>query len=140
MDDLATSADRYLEAGGLRLDLRNKQLHLHGRVVDLRPRSWSLLKCLAEHPGQLLTKDEIMQMVWGETVVTEASLNQAIRDLRKILGDDARSGWASSLAAFPNQQAKEADSRGMPGTEVMKAYLQAVSDAGYQWPYEYKID
>ena len=58
----------------------------------------------------------------------------------KTLGDDARSGWASSLAAFPNQQAKEADSRGMPGTEVMKAYLQAVSDAGYEWPYEYKID
>ncbi len=58
----------------------------------------------------------------------------------KTLGGDVRSGWASSLASFPNQQAKEADGRGMPGTDVMNAYLKAVSDAGYQWPFEYKID
>ncbi|MEM7429258.1 MAG: C4-dicarboxylate ABC transporter substrate-binding protein, partial [Pseudomonadota bacterium] len=58
----------------------------------------------------------------------------------KELGEDARAGWAQSLAEFPSQQAKEADGRGMPGTEVMKAYLDAVAATGYQWPYEYSID
>jgi TRAP-type C4-dicarboxylate transport system substrate-binding protein len=58
----------------------------------------------------------------------------------KTLGDDVRSGWAASLAPFPNLQAKDADGRGMPGTEVMKAYLDAVAATGYEWPTEYVIE
>ena len=58
----------------------------------------------------------------------------------KELGEDARAGWAASLAEFPNRQAKDADGRGMPGTEVMNAYLKAVADTGYSWPHEYVIE
>ncbi len=58
----------------------------------------------------------------------------------KVLPEEARAGWAKSLASFPNKQAKDADGRGMPGSEVMKNYLAAVSEAGYKWPVEYKID
>ena len=58
----------------------------------------------------------------------------------KELSEDARAGWAASLASFPSQQAKEADGRGMPGTEVMKAYLAAVDATGYPWPYVYTIE
>ena len=45
----------------------------------------------------------------------------------KTLPEEARAGWAESLASFSNQQAKDADGRGMPGSEVMKAYLAAVA-------------
>jgi TRAP-type C4-dicarboxylate transport system substrate-binding protein len=58
----------------------------------------------------------------------------------KTLSEDVRTEWAVSLAAFPNQQAKEADGRGMPGSEVMKAYLKAVDALGYQWPHKYSIE
>ncbi len=58
----------------------------------------------------------------------------------KELGEDARAGWAASLTSFPNQQAKEADGRGMPGTDVMNAYLAAVAESGYAWPHEYSIE
>ncbi len=58
----------------------------------------------------------------------------------KELGDEARAGWAASLTSFPNQQAKEADGRGMPGSEVLKAYLEAVTATGYEWPVVYEID
>ena len=58
----------------------------------------------------------------------------------KELGEDARAGWAESLAAFPGLQAKEADGRGMPGSEVMAAYLAAVDATGYSWPYTYSLD
>ena len=58
----------------------------------------------------------------------------------KELGEDARAGWAVSLAEFPNRQAKDADGRGMPGSEVMKAYLSAVSETGYSWPHDYTIE
>ena len=62
-----------------------------GNRIDLRPRSLQLIRYLAERPGQLLSKQELIEAVWPDTIVTEASLNQAIRELRKILGDDAKS-------------------------------------------------
>lgn len=58
----------------------------------------------------------------------------------KELSEEARAGWAESLTSFPNQQAKDADGRGMPGSDVMNAYLAAVADAGYTMPVEYTID
>ncbi len=57
----------------------------------------------------------------------------------KTLGDDVRAGWAESLTSFPAQQATDADGRGMPGTEVMNAYLKAVEGVGYSWPVQYEI-
>jgi len=56
------------------------------------------------------------------------------------LPDDARAEWAASLANYPNLQAKDADSRGMPGTEVIRAYLDAVADGGHKWLVEYKLE
>ncbi|MEM9223761.1 MAG: C4-dicarboxylate TRAP transporter substrate-binding protein [Pseudomonadota bacterium] len=53
---------------------------------------------------------------------------------------EVRAEWAASLASFPNQQAKDADGRGMPGSEVMKAYLEAVSATGYDWPQAYQVE
>lgn len=58
----------------------------------------------------------------------------------KELSDEARAGWASSLTSFPNQQAKDADGRGMPGSDVLKTYLEAVSATGYEWPVVYEIE
>lgn len=56
------------------------------------------------------------------------------------LSQEARAGWAASLASFPSQQAADADGRGMPGSEVMAAYLEAVAATGYEWPYEYSLN
>jgi TRAP-type C4-dicarboxylate transport system substrate-binding protein len=58
----------------------------------------------------------------------------------QTLGDDVRAEWAASLTGFPQLQATEADGRGMPGTEVMKAYLAAVPMTGYDWPVEYVVE
>ncbi|QFS82822.1 C4-dicarboxylate-binding periplasmic protein precursor [Roseivivax sp. THAF40] len=56
------------------------------------------------------------------------------------LSAEARAGWAESLVSFPNQQAKDADGRGMPGTEVMKTYIEAVAATGYEMPVDYTIE
>ncbi|WP_162901660.1 C4-dicarboxylate TRAP transporter substrate-binding protein [Breoghania sp. L-A4] len=56
------------------------------------------------------------------------------------LPESARIEWANALTGFPARQAKDADERGMPGTEVMKAYLKAVTEAGYKWPVSYSLD
>ena len=79
-----------------------------------------------------------------------ASLNAAqergIEGLREAgafitdLPEEARAQWAQSLAKFSNRQAEEADGRGMPGSEVMRAYIAAASEAGYDWPVDYAIE
>ena len=58
----------------------------------------------------------------------------------KELPGEVRAGWAESLVGFPDQQAKDADGRGMPGSEVMQTYLEAVAADGYEWPVGYVIE
>jgi TRAP-type C4-dicarboxylate transport system substrate-binding protein len=54
--------------------------------------------------------------------------------------EEVRRGWAQSLAEFPNRMAKEADSRGMPGSQVLSSYIDLVTESGYEWPVTYIID
>jgi C4-dicarboxylate-binding protein DctP len=51
-----------------------------------------------------------------------------------------RAEWAASMAPFPNAMAKDADSRGQPGSEIMTAYLAAITASGYEWPVDYVIE
>ena len=75
----------------LRLDLREERLWNEEQLVNLRPKTWALMRYMAERPHELLTKRQLIDTVWPDRIVTEASLNQAIRELRKALGDNARS-------------------------------------------------
>lgn len=49
-----------------------------------------VLLCLARHPGETLSKDELFQAVWPKTVVTEDVLKRCIAELRRAFNDDAR--------------------------------------------------
>ncbi|MDD9745447.1 MULTISPECIES: C4-dicarboxylate TRAP transporter substrate-binding protein [Marinovum] len=55
------------------------------------------------------------------------------------LPEEVRTEWAQSLAEFPRKSAKEADSRGMPGTKVMQDFIDASKAAGHVWPVEYDL-
>ena len=70
----------------------------------------------------------------GLTGLREAGAN--VRELPA----EARAEWAESLTAFPQTQAADADGRGMPGSQVMQAYLDAVTASGYDWPVDYTIE
>ena len=61
-----------------------------GSIVPLRPRAWLVLRFLALHAGRLVGKDELMDEVWADCVVTEDSLVQAVGDVRRALGDAGR--------------------------------------------------
>lgn len=56
------------------------------------------------------------------------------------LAPEARQAWAETMADFPARMAADGDGRGMPASDVLKAYIAAVSAAGYTWPVDYKID
>jgi len=60
-----------------------------GKVVAVEPKAFRVLLLLLHRPQQLISKDELLQSVWGDTAVTEGSLTRCIWLLRRVLGDDA---------------------------------------------------
>jgi len=73
---------------GFVLDLgRGELLDAAGAPTELRAQALKVLLALGERAGQVVSKDELMQRVWGHVVVTEDSLVQAIGDIRRVLGD-----------------------------------------------------
>jgi DNA-binding winged helix-turn-helix (wHTH) protein len=69
---------------------RDALLDRQGAVVPLRPRAWLVLKFLAQRAGRLVEKNELLEEVWADCVVTEDSLVQAIGDIRRALDDVGR--------------------------------------------------
>lgn len=66
-----------------RITKGNKALSVEPKVLDV-------LVCLAQRPGEVFTRGEILRTVWPDTHVTEEALTYSISALRKVLGDDAR--------------------------------------------------
>jgi DNA-binding winged helix-turn-helix (wHTH) protein/predicted ATPase/type II secretory pathway predicted ATPase ExeA len=73
-----------------RLDLSGEQLWHEHQVIELRPKTFAVLRYLVEHTGRLVTKDELLDAVWAGTVVSDTVLKSCIRELRKALGDEAQ--------------------------------------------------
>lgn len=61
------------------------------KVRKLEPKVMEVLACMASRPGETVTKDEFMSEVWTGTIVTDDVLARCISELRKALGDKARS-------------------------------------------------
>lgn len=58
-----------------------------GKEIKLRPKVYEALKYLVEHPGQLISKQELMEAVWPGAFVTDDSLVQCTLELRRALDD-----------------------------------------------------
>jgi DNA-binding winged helix-turn-helix (wHTH) protein len=61
-----------------------------GVEVRLIPRYFDLLRLLIERRDEAVHRQEIFDRVWADVIVSDAALSQAIRTLRRALGDDAR--------------------------------------------------
>jgi eukaryotic-like serine/threonine-protein kinase len=82
-------ADSYLYCfGPFALDSRKRTLSRADSPVSLTPKAFDVLLFLAQNPNRLLTKEELLQAVWGDTFVEEGNLTQYISHLRKALGDN----------------------------------------------------
>jgi DNA-binding winged helix-turn-helix (wHTH) protein/tetratricopeptide (TPR) repeat protein len=76
--------------GPFRLDLRDERLRRGEEVLPLQPKPFAVLRCLVTQAGQLVTKDALLEAVWPGTTVSESVLTAAIRHLRRVLADRAR--------------------------------------------------
>lgn len=77
--------------GPFRLDLRSAELHRNGTKVKLSEQPFQVLSELVEHPGEIVTREQLRQRLWrSDTFVDfEHGLNSAVMHLREALGDTA---------------------------------------------------
>ncbi|MEO8311193.1 MAG: AAA family ATPase [Caldimonas sp.] len=85
----AMQDDRRWRFGPFEVDAGEHRLSRDGSVVPVTRKSFALLATLLGRPGRLFTKAELFETVWAGSVVTDAALSRAIRELRVALGDDA---------------------------------------------------
>ena len=73
------------------LDLRAGELFKSGRKIKLQEQPFRILAMLLEHPGELVTREELRQRLWSENTFVdfEHSLNTAIKKLRRALCEEA---------------------------------------------------
>ena len=72
------------------LDLQRLCLRGPAGEVDLRPKSFEVLRYLAEHAGRVVPKEEMIRAVWPDVTVTDESLTRCISEVRRAIGDDAQ--------------------------------------------------
>ena len=76
-----------LEVGPIALDEAGRRVTVEGKAVDLSPREFSLLECLLRHPGQTLTRDQLLDQAWPYSVaVTPNAVDAYVHYLRTKLG------------------------------------------------------
>jgi eukaryotic-like serine/threonine-protein kinase len=73
---------------GVEVDPLAGRVSRDGRETYLRPKSLQVLVYLIEQRGRLVTKEELIERLWGGTAVTDDALVQCVVDIRRALGDD----------------------------------------------------
>ncbi len=79
-----------LTAGNVVLDLRTRQARVGDRILDLSAREFIMLETFLRHPGQVLSREQLLSNVWGYDYDPGSNIvNVYVGYLRKKLGDDA---------------------------------------------------
>ena len=79
-----------LRSGPIELDENTRQVTVSGRSVDLSQREFSILECLLRRPGQVLSRDQLLDYAWPYGVaLTPNTVEAYIHLLRDKLGSDA---------------------------------------------------
>jgi DNA-binding winged helix-turn-helix (wHTH) protein len=61
----------------------------NGTSSRLEPKVMEVLVCLAEHTGEVVPKEKLLQAVWPDTFVSDDVLKRSVSELRHVFGDDA---------------------------------------------------
>lgn len=139
------------EFGSFRLDPAQHILLRDGQLVSLTPKVFETLRILVESGGQVVEKDELLNKIWSDTIVEEASLAKNISVLRKVLSENG--SGESGIETIPKRgyrfttpikecEAKPADPipefKKTPKRKVFLAVivlvlLSSLGFAGYKW-------
>ena len=82
------SQERQLAHGPLQIDAGRREVHVDGEEVQLAPKEFDLLWELLDHRGLVLTRDQLLERVWGYTFAGDTrTVDVHVRQLRRKLGD-----------------------------------------------------
>ena len=70
------------------LDTSRVVLRRAGAAVPVEPQVFDVLQCLVDHRGELVSKEELLDTVWGSRFVSESALTSRIKSARRAVGDD----------------------------------------------------
>ncbi len=68
-------------------DSKHLMLYRHGEAIPLTPKAAEILRALIQRQGDIVSKDELMELVWPETAVEESNVFLYMSQLRKLLGN-----------------------------------------------------
>jgi DNA-binding winged helix-turn-helix (wHTH) protein/tetratricopeptide (TPR) repeat protein len=88
-----------LRIGAWDVDADARQLTRAGEMRRLEPRVMTLLLRLADEPGRVVSRSELLADVWGDAYVGDDAVSAAVIKLRKAFGDDARSPFVIETVA-----------------------------------------
>ena len=87
--EVTSRGARPIEVGTLRIDPRKREATVGDRRLELRAREFDLLAALARDPGVVLTRDALLEGVWGTDFPGETrTVDVHVAEVRKKLGDD----------------------------------------------------
>jgi DNA-binding response OmpR family regulator len=90
-----TQSSRVLVRGRLRVDLARMTASLDGRELKLEGRPLVTLHILAERPGEVVSRNELLERAWGTRYAGfEHSVEQAVHEVRRVLGEP---GWIETV-------------------------------------------
>jgi len=74
--------------GRLRFDATTDRIYLDGTAISLKNMEYKLLRYFVDNKGRIVGKDELFEKVWGDTFVTDGTLNVHVRRLREKIEKD----------------------------------------------------
>lgn len=78
-----------VNVGDLSIDLRAREVRVDGREVELTTTEFDLLRVLADHPGWVYSREELLEAVWGYSYLGDSRLVDVhVANLRRKIGDD----------------------------------------------------
>jgi len=133
-----TIVHRKLRFGPFEVSIGERVVRRDGRVLLLGDRALDILTHLADRPGEVIAKQELMDHVWSDVTVEEGSLRVHVAAIRKALGDGqfgndtsqtSRDGAIRSLA--PSSRSLVARKSGTPISPTCTPLLQAASSRAF---------
>jgi predicted ATPase len=76
--------------GDIDVDVDRREVRRAGDVAHLEPQAFDLLILLIDHRDRVLTKNELLDGVWGHRFVSDANLTTRVKEIRRAVGDDGR--------------------------------------------------
>jgi TolB-like protein/DNA-binding winged helix-turn-helix (wHTH) protein len=84
---MSLEREEIYEFGNFRLDVGERYLLKRGRRVQLTDKAFDILSLLVREKGRLISKDELLSMVWPDSFVEENNLDKNVSRIRRVLGE-----------------------------------------------------